>query len=79
MPAQTDLVGAFINGELRGEGSIIDFEGATYVNMTVYLAGGRRNHHFHHLFDAVECATCNISAELTTHGLCRLWEALTTP
>ena len=62
-----DLVGAFINGELRGEGSIIDFEGATYVNMTVYLAGGEETITFT-LFDAVECATCNISAELTTMG-----------
>ncbi len=62
-----DLVGAFINGELRGEGTIIDFEGATYVNMTVYLAGGEETITFT-LFDAVECATCNISAELTTMG-----------
>jgi hypothetical protein len=62
-----DLVGAFINGELRGEGTIIDFEGATYVNMTVYLAGGEETITFT-LFDAVECATCNISTELTTMG-----------
>ena len=35
-----DAIGAFVGDELRGTGEIIEFESATYINMTVSLAGG---------------------------------------
>ena len=62
-----DLVGAFINGELRGEGDIIDFDGGTYVSMTVYLAGGEETISFT-LFNAAECATVQMDGT-HPHGL----------
>ena len=65
--ASNDIVGAFINGELRGEGNIIDYEGGTYINMTVYLAGGEETITFA-LFNAEECSVCNIDGELTSMG-----------
>ena len=65
--AMEDQVGAFVNGELRGTGDIIDYEGATYVSMTVYLAGGEEMIDFV-LFNEDECATCTMDAELTVTG-----------
>ena len=62
--SETDVVGAFVNGELRGEGDIIVSDGATFVNMTVYLAGGEETVTFA-LFNATECTTCNIGTEVT--------------
>ena len=62
--SETDAVGAFVNGELRGEGEIIVSDGATFVNMTVYLAGGEETVTFA-LFNATECTTCNIDTEVT--------------
>ena len=65
--AADDLVGAFINGELRGEGDIIEFDGGTYVSMTVYLAGGDETISFT-LFNGAECSTCEMDGELTPMG-----------
>ena len=65
--ASDDLVGAFINGELRGEGDIIEFDGGTYVSMTVYLAGGDETISFT-LFNGAECSTCEMDGELTPMG-----------
>ena len=62
--SETDAVGAFVNGELRGEGEIIVSDGATFVNMTVYLAGGEETVTFA-LFNATECTICNIDTEVT--------------
>ena len=59
-----DAVGAFVGDELRGTGDIISFEGATYINMTVYLAGGEEMVDFVH-FNQAECSTCSIDAGLT--------------
>ena len=65
--AMDDAVGAFINGELRGTGNIIEYEGGTYVNMTVYLAGGEETMEFS-FFNTDECTTCPMDAELTVMG-----------
>ena len=59
-----DAVGAFVGDELRGEGDIIEFEGATYINMTVYLAGAEEMVDFI-FFNQDECSTCTIDADLT--------------
>ena len=65
--ASDDVVGAFINGELRGEGEIIDFDGSTYVSMTVYLAGGEETISFT-LFNSTDCETCTMDGDLTSMG-----------
>ena len=62
--AMMDAVGAFVGDELRGEGDIIEFEGATYINMTVYLAGAEEMVDFI-FFNQDECSTCTIDADLT--------------
>ena len=59
-----DAVAAYVGDELRGTGDIIDFDGATYVNMTVYLAGGEEMVDFL-FFNQDECATCTMDAGLT--------------
>ena len=59
-----DAVAAYVGDELRGTGDIIDFDGATYVNMTVYLAGGEEMVNFL-FFNQDECATCTMDAGLT--------------
>ena len=61
--ALDDAVAAYVDGELRGEGDIIEFEGATYINMSVYLAGGMEMVDFV-FFNQDECSTCSIPAEL---------------
>ena len=61
--ALDDAVAAYVDGELRGEGDIIEFEGATYINMSVYLAGGMEMVDFV-FFNQDECSTCSIDAEL---------------
>ena len=58
-----DAVGAFVGDELRGEADIIEFEGATYVNMTVYISGGEEAVSFA-LFQQDDCSTCAIVAEV---------------
>lgn len=58
-----DAVGAFVGDELRGEADIIEFEGATYVNMTVYISGGEEAVSFA-LFQQDDCSTCAIDAEV---------------
>ena len=58
-----DAVGAFVGDELRGEADIIEFEGATYVNMTVYISGGEESVSFA-LFQQDDCSTCAIVAEV---------------
>ena len=59
-----DAVAAYVGDELRGTGDIIDFDGATYINMTVYLAGGEEMVDFL-FFNQDECATCTMDAGLT--------------
>ncbi|MEC7113608.1 MAG: hypothetical protein VXW79_01480, partial [Bacteroidota bacterium] len=59
-----DAVAAYVGDELRGTGDIIDFDGATYVNMTVYLAGGEEMVDFL-FFNQDECTTCTMDAGLT--------------
>ena len=59
-----DAVGAFVGEELRGTGDIISYEGATYINMSVYLAGGEEMVEFV-FFNQAECSTCSIDAGLT--------------
>ena len=59
-----DAVGAFVGEELRGTGDIISYEGATYINMSVYLAGGEEMVEFV-FFNEAECSTCSIDAGLT--------------
>ena len=59
-----DAVGAFVGDELRGSGDIISFEGATYINMSVYLAGGGEMVEFV-FFNQADCSTCSIDAGLT--------------
>ena len=65
--AMDDAVGAFVDGELRGEGDIIEFEGATYINMSVYLAGDGESVDFL-FFNQDECSTCTMDASLTADG-----------
>ena len=65
--AMDDQVGAFVNDELRGVGNIIEYEGGTYVNMTVYLAGGEETVSFA-LFNADDCTECPLDGELTVMG-----------
>ena len=65
--AMDDAVGAFVDGELRGEGAIIEFEGATYINMSVYLAGDGESVDFL-FFNQDECSTCTMDASLTADG-----------
>jgi hypothetical protein len=62
-----DVVGAFVNGVLRGEGTIFDSEGDTFINMTVYIDSGEETVSFT-LFNAAECTTCDISTEITAVG-----------
>ena len=57
--AADDAVGAFVNGELRGAGPVFESEGATYINMTVYLNGEGETVEFA-LFNGEECTTCDI-------------------
>ena len=64
--AMDDAVGAFINDELRGTGDIIEYEGGTYVNMTVYLAGGEETIEFS-FFNTDECTTCTMDAESVSY------------
>ena len=59
-----DAVGAFVGDELRGTGDIISFDGATYINMSVYLSGGEELVEFV-FFNQAECSTCSIDAGLT--------------
>ena len=59
-----DAVGAFVGDELRGTGDIISFNGATYINMSVYLSGGEELVEFV-FFNQAECSTCSIDAGLT--------------
>jgi len=65
--AMDDAVGAFVDGELRGEGAIIEFEGATYINMSVYLANDGEMVDFL-FFNQDECSTCTMDAGLTADG-----------
>ena len=62
-----DAVGAFINGELRGEADVFDYEGGTFVSMTVYLAGGDEEVEFV-LFNSADCSECTIDGGLTVMG-----------
>ena len=59
-----DAVAAYVGDELRGSGDIIDYEGATYINMSVYLSGGGEMVEFI-LFNQTECTTCAIDAGIT--------------
>ncbi|MDG2425876.1 MAG: T9SS type A sorting domain-containing protein, partial [Flavobacteriales bacterium] len=62
-----DKVGAYIGNELRGEGEIIDFESATYINMVIYLDGIDESTAVTFVyFDADEdaCETCPIDGSL---------------
>ncbi|MDA8901226.1 hypothetical protein N9I92_00140 [bacterium] len=59
-----DAVGAFVGDELRGASAIIEFEGATYVNMTVYISGGEEDVTFV-LFNQEECITCSMDGGVT--------------
>ena len=59
-----DAVGAFVGSELRGAGDIIEFEGATYINMTVYLIDEEEMVDFL-FFNQDECTTCTMDVDLT--------------
>ncbi len=59
-----DAVGAYVGDELRGASAIIEFEGATYVNMTVYISGGEEDVTFV-LFNQEECITCSMDGGVT--------------
>ena len=59
-----DAVGAYVGDELRGTAAIIEFEGATYVNMTVYISGGEEDVNFV-LFSQEECITCSMDGGVT--------------
>ena len=59
-----DAVGAYVGDELRGAADIIEFEGATYVSMTVYISGGEEDVTFV-LFNQDECATCTMDGGIT--------------
>ena len=59
-----DEVAAFVGGELRGTGEIIEFESATYINMTVSISGGEETIEFL-FFNQMECSTCSMDAEVT--------------
>ena len=62
-----DAVGAFINGELRGEADVVDYEGESFVSMTVYLSGGDEEVEFV-LFNSDDCSECAIDGDLTVMG-----------
>ena len=59
-----DAIGAFVGDELRGTGEIIEFESATFINMTVSLAGGEEMVEFV-FFNQMECSTCAVDASVT--------------
>lgn len=62
-----NTVGAFINGELRGEADVVEYEGESFVSMTVYLSGGDEEVEFV-LFNADDCTECAIDGDLTVMG-----------
>ena len=58
-----DEVAAFVEGELRGTGEIIEFESATYINMTVSISGGEEIIEFL-FFNQMDCSTCSMDAQV---------------